>query len=63
MRSESERSGHSFDLSSTERGEGTRAAVIDSRALFGRAEVLYIDHQGFTYTLRKTRNGKLILTK
>ncbi|HSM28548.1 MAG TPA: hemin uptake protein HemP [Thioalkalivibrio sp.] len=40
-----------------------RAAVIDSRALFGKSEVLYIDHQGFTYTLRKTRNGKLILTK
>jgi hemin uptake protein HemP len=63
MQSESERSRHSFDPSSTERAEGMRAAVIDSRALFGKSEVLYIDHQGFTYTLRKTRNGKLILTK
>jgi hemin uptake protein HemP len=37
--------------------------VIDSRALLGKAEVLHIEHQGLTYTLRKTRNGKLILTK
>ena len=39
------------------------APVIDSLALFGNAEVLLIEHRGLTYTLRKTRNGKLILTK
>jgi hemin uptake protein HemP len=63
MRPESERNGLPLDPPSTERGEGTRAAVIDSRTLFGKAEVLHIDHQGFMYTLRKTRNGKLVLTK
>jgi hemin uptake protein HemP len=63
MRPETESNGHSRDPSSTEREEAARAAVIDSRALFGKAEVLHIEHQGFLYTLRKTRNGKLILTK
>ena len=36
---------------------------LDSRALFGAAQVVLIHHEGSTYTLRKTRNGKLILTK
>jgi hemin uptake protein HemP len=36
---------------------------IDSQALFGEAEILVIRHLGLTYTLRKTRNGKLILNK
>jgi len=40
---------------------GTTA--IDSRTLFGSSEILHIEHHGNTYTLRKTRNGKLILTK
>lgn len=36
---------------------------IDSRDLFGEAVVLLIDHGGETYSLRRTRLGKLILTK
>ncbi|MFO8152671.1 hemin uptake protein HemP [Thioalkalivibrio sp.] len=44
-------------------GGNVGTAVIDSQVLFGNAQVLQIDHQGHTYTLRKTRNGKLILTK
>ena len=36
---------------------------IDSRQLFGSAETLHIQHDGVTYTLRKTRSGKLILNK
>jgi hemin uptake protein HemP len=44
-------------------GSDSPAPVIDSLALFGNAEVLLIEHRGLTYTLRKTRNGKLILTK
>jgi hemin uptake protein HemP len=36
---------------------------IDSQDLFGGAETLQIQHRGVTYTLRKTRNGKLILNK
>jgi len=63
MRPETERNGHSLDASSTAREKAARAAVIDSRALFGNSEVLHIEHQGLMYTLRKTRNGKLILTK
>jgi hemin uptake protein HemP len=42
-------------------GSGER--LLDSRALFGGAQVVLIHHEGSTYTLRKTRNGKLILTK
>ncbi|AGA32289.1 Hemin uptake protein hemP [Thioalkalivibrio nitratireducens DSM 14787] len=36
---------------------------IDSETLFGDDETLHIRHLGLTYTLRKTRNGKLILNK
>jgi len=36
---------------------------VDSQALFGGAETVHIQHRGVTYTLRQTRNGKLILTK
>lgn len=34
---------------------------VDSQDLFGNAETLHIQHRGVTYTLRQTRNGKLIL--
>ncbi len=37
--------------------------AIDSRALFGARNVLLIRHAEQDYTLRITRNGKLILTK
>ena len=40
-----------------------RASHITSRALFRGAELLHIEHGGQTYTLRKTRQGKLILNK
>ena len=36
---------------------------IDSRNLFGNKDVVLIEHNGEIYTLRKTRNSKLILTK
>ncbi len=44
---------------------GTAAPVarIDSKTLFGDRQLLLIDHAGVTYTLRTTRNGKLLLTK
>lgn len=38
-------------------------AVLSSQALLGSGNVLLIEHQGALYTLRVTRNGKLILTK
>lgn len=36
---------------------------MSSSALFKGARELMIEHQGVYYTLRITRNGKLILTK
>lgn len=36
---------------------------IDSGTLFGDASIVLIDHEGETYALRRTRLGKLILTK
>jgi len=39
------------------------SSSVDSQDLFGNAETLHIQHRGVTYTLRQTRNGKLILNK
>ena len=39
------------------------ARTLTSAALFGNGDIVCIQHNGMTYTLRKTRNGKLILTK
>jgi len=36
---------------------------IASQELFGESAVVLIEHQGETYSLRRTRLGKLILTK
>lgn len=36
---------------------------IRSDALFTHGDVVLIEHEGAVYALRKTRNGKLILTK
>lgn len=36
---------------------------IASQALFGDASLVLIEHEGETYSLRRTRLGKLILTK
>jgi len=38
-------------------------AIIPSRDLLGQSNVIMIEHEGMLYTLRATRNGKLILTK
>ena len=37
--------------------------IIDSNTLFTNGDVVFIQHQGEQYSLRRTRNGKLILTK
>lgn len=36
---------------------------IPSKMLFAHGDVVLIQHQGDQYYLRRTRNGKLILTK
>jgi hemin uptake protein HemP len=41
----------------------TEAVVVPSSNLLGQARTLTIEHLGMLYTLRVTRNGKLILTK
>ncbi|SMB21102.1 conserved protein of unknown function [Sterolibacterium denitrificans] len=40
-----------------------KASIIDSQILFGCGKLIYIDHAGQRYTLRVTRENKLILTK
>ena len=37
--------------------------IIDTDTLFENGNVVLIQHQGEQYRLRRTRNGKLILTK
>ena len=57
--------GQTFEL----RTPGERPPVvqavrtIDSQTLFGAAHQVLIAHQGETYKLQITRQGKLILTK
>lgn len=36
---------------------------IDGNALFKNTDVVFIIHKGEQYSLRRTRNGKLILNK
>ena len=36
---------------------------LDSNALFKNTDVIFIMHRGEQYSLRRTRNGKLILNK
>ena len=44
-------------------GSSSESQRINSATLFSAGDVVLIHHQGTVYTLRKTRNGKLILTK
>ena len=44
-------------------GHNEAPGIFDSETLFGDSDVVQIRHKGFTYTLRKTRLDKLILTK
>ncbi|MCB1984356.1 MAG: hemin uptake protein HemP [Burkholderiales bacterium] len=37
--------------------------IIDSSTLFTQGNIVLIQHRGDCYVLRRTRNGKLILTK
>lgn len=39
------------------------SALIDSDQLFKNGDVVFILHKGEQYSLRRTRNGKLILNK
>jgi hemin uptake protein HemP len=41
----------------------SRPRVISSSELLGEAGLVHIEHDGETYSLRRTRNGRLILTK
>ncbi|MEM1163713.1 MAG: hemin uptake protein HemP [Pseudomonadota bacterium] len=43
--------------------EAQQPVHLTSEDLFGDARILTIEHQQMTYTLRITRQGKLLLTK
>ncbi|MBA0014907.1 MAG: hemin uptake protein HemP [Nitrosospira sp.] len=40
-----------------------QSKFIYSETLFSQGDEIFIQHQGAQYRLRRTRNGKLILTK
>ncbi len=42
---------------------GVRPRILDSAQLLGVQQEIQIRHHGAVYTLRQTRQGKLILTK
>ncbi len=54
-----------FGLLPSDHGAGGKTGPrrVESKALFGPDSVVLIDHDGETYALRRTRLGKLILTK
>lgn len=60
----SERTGQPGDLLAP--GDGTQATaprLLSSETLLAGADEILIQHEGETYRLRRTRQGKLILTK
>ncbi|GDX59654.1 MAG: hypothetical protein JW384_02526 [Nitrosomonadaceae bacterium] len=44
-------------------GMPDQSKFIYSETLFSQGDEIFIQHQGAQYRLRRTRNGKLILTK
>ena len=44
-------------------GMPDQSRSIYSETLFSQGDEIFIQHQGAEYRLRRTRNGKLILTK
>lgn len=60
MKAETPPASHEPELP-LDRAESPRA--LDSTALFGARSEIEIAHQGEIYRLRRTRQGKLILTK
>ncbi len=42
---------------------GTTVQTLDARELLGPRGMVRIEHEGEVYTLRMTRNNRLILTK
>jgi hemin uptake protein HemP len=46
-----------------ERAVSEKVPVLLSSSLLGSSGLVHIDHAGEIYTLRRTRNGRLLLTK
>jgi hemin uptake protein HemP len=46
-----------------ERPASEKVPVLLSSSLLGSGGLVHIDHAGEIYTLRRTRNGRLLLTK
>ncbi|MHB1186803.1 hemin uptake protein HemP [Thiobacillus sp.] len=52
-----------FRLPAAPADPASRPAIIPAELLFQGSQEILIGHNGETYRLRITRNGKLILTK
>ncbi len=52
-----------FERSQTKGSADEKVMIISSSELFGQNHFVYIEHEGQKYTLRVTRENKLILTK
>ena len=52
-----------FEISQTKGSADEKVMIISSSELFGQNHFVYIEHGGQKYTLRVTRENKLILTK
>ena len=50
------------ELRGASRGDG-QATILSTATLFAKRREVAIEHAGEVYSLRLTRNGKLILTK
>ncbi len=48
---------------SAETRSSTEVRTVSARELLGARGIVRIEHEGETYTLRVTRNNRLILTK
>jgi hemin uptake protein HemP len=49
--------------SSSAKQQSSRPRIVNSQELLRGEQEIYITHQGDTYRLRRTRQGKLILYK
>jgi hemin uptake protein HemP len=63
MKNDRERPARAIDPRAAGPAGGSSPRTIDSRMLLGAGREIRIRHNGAVYTLRQTRQDKLILTK
>jgi hemin uptake protein HemP len=54
---------HENEPSASTKQQSSRPRIVNSQELLRGEQEIYIAHQGDTYRLRRTRQGKLILYK